>query len=156
MKKEAISHGVLDDLANRNENWDKLDGVPEKVDLLMESKADKTYVDTKLSEKANKQQEAWITPVLLNGATFPASVEGVKFRKNQFGELEFKGEIATVASGAQFTLPTGYYNTSKPKRNNIWIIGSNTRTTYQISTTGTFAIYGAGQFSLDGLVLAVD
>lgn len=42
MKKEAITHGVLEDLANRNDNWDKLDGVPEKVDLLMESR-NKTY-----------------------------------------------------------------------------------------------------------------
>ena len=30
MKKEAITHGVWADLANRNENWEKLDGVPEK------------------------------------------------------------------------------------------------------------------------------
>lgn len=34
MKKEAISHGVLDDLANRNDNWDKLDGIPERVDTI--------------------------------------------------------------------------------------------------------------------------
>lgn len=108
------------------------------------------------NNKANKVQEAWITPVLLNGATFPASVEGLKFRKNQFGELEFKGEITTVASGTQFNMPDGYYNTSKVKRNNLWVIGSNTRTTYQISTTGNFAIYGAGQYSLDGLVLPID
>lgn len=38
MKKEAITHGVLEDLANRNDNWDKLDGVPEKVTELEESR----------------------------------------------------------------------------------------------------------------------
>lgn len=34
MKKEAISHSVWEDLENRNENWDKLEGVPERVDEL--------------------------------------------------------------------------------------------------------------------------
>ena len=38
MKKEAIIHGVWDDLANRNDNWEKLDGVPEKVTELEESR----------------------------------------------------------------------------------------------------------------------
>lgn len=108
---------------------------------------------TLVNTKADKAQEAWITPTLLNGATFPASVEGLKFRKNQFGNIEFKGEIVTVASGIQFVLPSGYFSTSNVKRNNIWVIGSNTRYTYQISTNGEFAIYGTSQFSLDGLVL---
>lgn len=38
MKKEAISHGVLEDLANRNDNWDKLDGVIDQVVELDESR----------------------------------------------------------------------------------------------------------------------
>ena len=38
MKKEAITHGVLEDLANRNDNWDKLDGVIDQVTELDESR----------------------------------------------------------------------------------------------------------------------
>ena len=72
-------------------------------------KADKTYVDTKLSEKANKQQEAWIVPTLLNGWIGLPGSANIKYRKNNFGVVEIEGVLSggslnTIA----FILPTGY------------------------------------------------
>ena len=45
------------------------------------------------NNKADKTQEAWITPTLLNGWVmgFGGSFNGVKYRKNEFGNLELKG-----------------------------------------------------------------
>ena len=59
-----------------------------------------------LEAKANKVQEDWITPTLLNGWTGTLG-----FRKNSLGELDIVGEIVpgTTASGTtMFILPVGY------------------------------------------------
>lgn len=104
MELENKNNNILDDLDLRNRNWDKLDGVPEKVDLLIESKANKVEVDASLELKANKQQEAWITPTLLNGATGT-----VQYMIDNFGFVHFRGRLLTIASGATaFNLPIGY------------------------------------------------
>ena len=61
-----------------------------------------------IREKANKKQEDWITPTLLNGATGT-----VQYRKNEFNELVFKGDVKTVNAGLQaFIMPVGYRPTS--------------------------------------------
>ena len=56
------------------------------------------------NNKANKAQEAWITPTLLNGVT---SVAGRPFayRKNQFNRLEFKGNLTGLTISPFMTLP---------------------------------------------------
>lgn len=57
-----------------------------------------------LDEKANIAQEAWITPTLLNGWTGT-----LKYRKNSFGHVEFKGNIKGGTSGSTATtLIAGY------------------------------------------------
>ena len=60
-------------------------------------------IETLYQEKANKVQEAWITPTLLNGATGT-----IQYRKNEFGRVEFKGLISGVAGSALITMPAGY------------------------------------------------
>ena len=52
--------------------------------------------------KADKQQEAWITPTLLNDATGT-----IKYRKNEFGVIEFKGNLNAPISHA-LTVANGY------------------------------------------------
>ena len=59
-----------------------------------------------IDAKANKAQEAWITPTLLNGWTNVLGQE-VKYRKNQFGTVEIKGRV-TGGIGVIFDLPSGY------------------------------------------------
>ena len=56
-----------------------------------------------LAGKADKKQEDWITPTLLNGAT-----GNIQFRKNQFGRVEFIGTATGSQGRSVFTLPTGY------------------------------------------------
>ena len=66
---------------------------------------DLVTVKAQLAEKANKVQEAWITPTLLNGFT-----GDIQYRKSEFGRVEFKGSIVTTVntSGIIFNFPVGY------------------------------------------------
>ena len=56
-----------------------------------------------------KQQEAWITPTLVNGYVQSAT-NPLVYRKNQFGVVEFKGSITEGNTGGLTTLvlPIGY------------------------------------------------
>ena len=64
-------------------------------------------------EKANKVQEAWITPTLINGwKSFADSP--VQYRKDGFGVVHFRGRLdpSAKASGEFCTLPAGYRPTA--------------------------------------------
>ena len=78
--------------------------LPRVADLLgVTSESD---ILTALDGKANKVQEAWITPTLLNGWTGT-----LKYRKNNFGQLEFWADlIAGVGTFDTeiFTFPSTY------------------------------------------------
>ena len=60
-------------------------------------------------EKANKVQEAWITPTLLNGwVAFNAGAAPAYF-KDEFGSIVIKGIVKSGTIGSPiFTLPAGY------------------------------------------------
>ena len=61
-------------------------------------------IETLYQEKANKVQEAWITPTLQNGAT-----GDIQYRKNQQGRVEFRGSVSFTTDGlAVFSMPIGY------------------------------------------------
>lgn len=67
---------------------------------------DGSSLDSQLAEKANKVQEAWITPTLLSGAT-----GDIQYRKNQFGRVEFRGKVTQSTTGSGlFNLATGYFD----------------------------------------------
>ena len=71
-------------------------------------KIDHANRSEELDAKANKKQEDWITPTLLNGATGT-----VQYRKNEFNELVFKGDVKSQNAGLQiFIMPLGYRPTS--------------------------------------------
>ena len=53
--------------------------------------------------KANKVQEAWITPTLLNGWT-----GNIQYMKDELGFVHFKGRTVNLGSGTIFNLITGY------------------------------------------------
>ena len=56
------------------------------------------------NEKAKKVQEEWITPTLTNGATGT-----FKYRKNELGRLELKGEVKQASTASPFcTTIVGY------------------------------------------------
>lgn len=70
-------------------------------------------IETLQLDKANKTQEDWITPTLLNGWTSYAG-HAVQYYKDEFNVVHIRGRaIPTGATNSiLFTLPTGY----KPSR----------------------------------------
>ena len=72
-------------------------------------KIDHADRSAELAGKANKKQEDWITPTLLNGWTNRSPLTPVRFRKNEFGTVEIEGAIkgGTLGTSA-FVLPLGY------------------------------------------------
>ena len=69
-------------------------------------KTDHTNRSAELDSKANKKQEDWITPTLLNGVV----AEYIRYRKNEFGGIDIQGNITSQHSGwiTLFILPVGY------------------------------------------------
>ena len=65
---------------------------------------ERTQLD--IREKANKKQEDWIIPTLLNGWVGSASNKP-RFRKDDFGNVHITGTFAE-GRGTIFTLPQGY------------------------------------------------
>ena len=66
-----------------------------------------TEVTNALALKADKTQEAWITPTLLNG--WVESLFSIRYRKDSFGIVHIKGRISGGTNGTvAFILPVGY------------------------------------------------
>ena len=85
----------------------------------LDSKADLTYVDAQLAEKANKVQEAWQTPTLLNGAT-NGSV-ALRYYKDNMGVVRFKGNVVIANPTLPFmSLPAGYRLEGKSRVFPLW------------------------------------
>ena len=75
-------------------------------------------IETLYQEKANKTQEAWITPSLLNGFTSISVDRTVQYMKDQLGFVHFRGDLEPTykSSDVAFTLPDGY----PPSRTMFW------------------------------------
>ena len=82
---------------------ERVSGEQERVDNENQRKIDHDNRSAELAGKANKKQEDWITPTFLNGAS-----GNLKFRKNEFGRVEFIGKITGSSGSPVFTLPIGY------------------------------------------------
>ncbi len=70
-----------------------------------------TEVTNALALKANKAQEEWITPTLINGWYAIRSLEPPQYMKDSLGFVHFRGAIAKSAeatSNVAFILPVGY------------------------------------------------
>ena len=77
-----------------------------RVENENQRKIDHANRSGELAAKANKKQEDWITPTLLNGAV----AEYIRYRKNEFGGIDIQGNITSKHSGwiTLFNLPVGY------------------------------------------------
>ena len=65
------------------------------------------------TEKADKTQEAWITPTLLNSWVQNASFENIGFMKDAFGFVNVRGGVSSgTLNTAVFNFPAGYRATS--------------------------------------------
>ena len=79
-----------------------------RVSAEEQRKIDHENRSAELAGKADKKQEDWITPTLLNGFT-----GNVRYRKTQFGHLEIFGTITSInpistTAFDVFSLPSGY------------------------------------------------
>ena len=64
-------------------------------------------LSVEINKKANKTQEGWIAPVLLNGWTTP-SARVTRYFKDEFGMVHVEGTMQDGTSTTLFTLPQGY------------------------------------------------
>ena len=66
-------------------------------------------IETLYQEKANKVQEAWITPTLINGWASSSSYPTVGYFKDTLGIVHLRGVLINgTASTVPFVLPAGY------------------------------------------------
>lgn len=80
------------------------------ADWRSENSNELSSLQTEVEKKANRKQEDWITPTLLNGWTdFGGVYESVGYMKDEFGFVHIRGMIkgGTVGQIA-FMLPEGY------------------------------------------------
>ena len=62
-----------------------------------------------IATKANKVQEPWITPTLVNGwIPFNEYLSTAQYHKDSLGYVRLRGIIKSGTSGVVFTLPVGY------------------------------------------------
>lgn len=121
---------------------------------LAENKRIIPFLLKRLELKADKTQEAWITPTLLNGATAsPGTL--VQYMKDSMGFVRLRGLVQNVTVGQTvFNLPVGY----RPSQNMYFVgrSGGNTVCTILVLTTGNVQVDMYNSYAaLDSVTLKV-
>lgn len=114
-----------------------------RVENEEQRKIDHENRSAELAGKADKEQEDWITPTLLNGWEHVST--GLKYRKDSIGNIHIIGRVRGGIDGAIFTLPLGYRPTfiftgqllSNWKPKNFFIGTSGTVTLNQLTDNDT-------------------
>lgn len=108
--------------------------------------ANKEYVDSQLAQKANKQQENWLAPTLLNGwVNFGEGENNFGVYRDNFGRVYIKGTIKSgaVSVGTVIaSLPLGY----RPESINIF--QPPTRNSSLVWSTGNIYITPNGNINI--------
>ena len=100
-----------------------------------------TAMQTALNLKANKAQEEWITPTLLNG--FTSAILPMRYKKDSLGFVHIQGQVENITTNkAVFVLPVGY----RPDRRVLFshvsdLTGVNYSTVY---SSGSFDYVSGG------------
>ena len=125
-----------------------------RVENENQRKTDHANRSAELAGKADKKQEDWITPTLLNGATGT-----LQFRKNQFGRVEFRGTLTGKQGSSSFVLPTGYRPISKFRTLAKTSDTSNEARSVYITNTGVVYFeqpYGTYEVYFDTISFSAD
>ena len=125
-----------------------------RVSAEEQRKTDHANRSAELAGKADKKQEDWITPTLLNGFS-----GDLKYRKTQFNELQI--DCNSLQGGGVgnmiFTLPLEY----RPTFSKVFIVGTSFSANFAkitVSTSGnvTLNANGGGSPSLTNVTLPLD
>ncbi len=103
------------------------------------------------------QNEAWISPTLLNGwVASGGSHQVAEYRKDVMGRITLRGAIKNGTAKTAFTLPAGYRPASR--RNFAVTIYNNNTTRCVVQTSGNVDIesYSATRSTLDGVSFFTD
>lgn len=140
------------DIKVQNGNMDKIDTAVK--DLQDEVTAHKNDYATEMPLKADKEQEAWITPTLLNGWTQYDDGTLIAYRKDTVGRVWLKGTIFLgTADSVAFILPSGYRpSDARVTRLTSFTGGTSTARLGINGNTGSISIIQFNSYiSLDGL-----
>lgn len=111
------------------------------------AKANLAHVNSQLANKADKQYSEWADLPLLNGWLARNTSRGCQFRKNGFGQVEFKGGFtgfgSTVTSRNFAQLPPGYrpFGGSGSDSSFFAIPNASTGEIVRMSITGSGGMY---------------
>ena len=113
--EQAEAQRVSAETSRLSAETQRLSNETTRVSAEAQRKTDHANRSAELDGKANKKQEDWITPTLLNGwAAQGQSYNTPVYRKNQFGTVELKGILYLGAKNTTaFNLPSGYRPTSQ-------------------------------------------
>ena len=108
------------------------------------------------ANKANKVQEAWITPTFINGA----SSSSFGYFKDELGIVHFRGAVSCANSSvAQFVLPVGYRPASNLTYSYICPASSNTTTSYRVDVGGALGhviVYYVGAINISSITFRAE
>ena len=140
-----LINGAIDDFNVR--------GDAEIADWREGADADLVRLD---SEKANRKQEDWITPTLLNGTTTDPD-NPVGYMKDEMGFVHFKGRIKATGVSIGLSLASGYnFSLQQGKIKRFLALTSVTRTIADVQINYAGHIYVSAASSdvwvhLDGI-----
>ncbi len=105
IKYETKSNGVLQNVTRGIEGTPRAWSAGTEVARFFTAHDHNAIIDA----KANKAQEAWLTPTLLNGWENLATIYAqVGYYKDEFGVVHIKGFVRSGTDNVFFILPSGY------------------------------------------------
>ena len=124
------------------------------VNAVNENREQINSLDAEVVLKANKEQEAWIAPTLLNGWVDFDSLRNFRYFKDNFGVVHFSGSIksGTVTNATSlFFLPLGY----RPQKIAYFIVsnGGSVFANITVGNDGNVTLYSD---SVSSAILSLD
>ena len=113
----------------------------ERVNAETQRQIDHANRSAELDSKANKQQEDWIEPMLINGwVATDSRPYPIGFYKDEFGIVRLRGRIQSGTSSTALQLPVGYRPSSLVSSFPISISNTNSIVNVLVTSNGNVNI----------------